>query len=219
LQEVDARFKAAGIAEGCSRRRRDRSHQHATTAFRGALPSAQPVASPSISPHAPLAATAQHLLGDTDAADRAANPAPGRLAAGPRRYTRHHYRQFGAALEFEIPFATPAGHGDGAVRNFARRRRPRGRSRQARVAGRRFSLDVEPQARSTRWWSLVGNKTAVRMWAERPATAAQLRAGAAQLSQALGRAELTPGDIVIRDGAPAANARRPAPDIFWIGPL
>ena len=46
------------------------------------------------------------------------------------------------------------------------------------------------------------------MWAERPATAAQLRAGAAELSQALARAELQPGDIVIRDGAPPQAARR-----------
>jgi hypothetical protein len=47
------------------------------------------------------------------------------------------------------------------------------------------------------------------MWAERPATADQLRAGVAQLSQALSRAELQPGDIVIRDGAPmqAVSAR------------
>ena len=52
------------------------------------------------------------------------------------------------------------------------------------------------------------------MWAERPATAAQLRAGTAQLSQALTRAELTPGDIVIRDGAPPQAQpapRRPLP--------
>ena len=54
--------------------------------------------------------------------------------------------------------------------------------------------------------SLVGEKTSVRMWAERPATAAQLRAGASQLSQALSRAELNPGDIVIRDGAPPQAA-------------
>jgi flagellar hook-length control protein FliK len=54
--------------------------------------------------------------------------------------------------------------------------------------------------------SLVGDKTSVRMWAERPATAAQLRAGTAQLSQALSKAELHPGDIVIRDGAPPQPA-------------
>jgi hypothetical protein len=40
------------------------------------------------------------------------------------------------------------------------------------------------------------------MWAERPATAAQLRAGASQLSEALSHADLRPGDIVIRNGAP-----------------
>ena len=38
------------------------------------------------------------------------------------------------------------------------------------------------------------------------ATAAQLRAGAAQLSQALSKAELSPADIVIRDGAPPQPA-------------
>src|SRR4029079_10383081 len=36
--------------------------------FRGALPTAQPVALPSIAPDAPLASTAHHLLDDTDAA-------------------------------------------------------------------------------------------------------------------------------------------------------
>jgi hypothetical protein len=54
--------------------------------------------------------------------------------------------------------------------------------------------------------TLSGERTSVRMWAERPATAAQLRAGAAQLSQALSKAELRPGDIVIRAGTPPASA-------------
>ena len=36
--------------------------------FRGGLPAAQPIASPSIAPDAPLATTAHHLLDDTDAA-------------------------------------------------------------------------------------------------------------------------------------------------------
>jgi hypothetical protein len=44
------------------------------------------------------------------------------------------------------------------------------------------------------------------MWAERPATAAQMRAGVSQLTQALSRAELKPGEIVIRDGAPQQSA-------------
>ena len=71
-----------------------------------------------------------------------------------------------------------------------------------RVWRARFSLDVEPAGPVHALVSLVGETTSVRMWAERPATAAQLRAGAAQLSQALANAELQPGDIVIRDGAP-----------------
>jgi hypothetical protein len=48
------------------------------------------------------------------------------------------------------------------------------------------------------------------MWAERPATANQLREGVSQLNQALSRAELVPGDIVIRDGTPAQSATAPA---------
>jgi hypothetical protein len=169
--------------------------------FRGALPSAQPVASPSIPMHAPLAVTAHHLLGDTDAAiarqtllqvaslpDRADIPGTTIDTSAPR-------------WNFEIPFATPQGT---AMAQFEISRDGGGREAEAakRVWRARFSLDVEPAGPVHALVSLVGDKTSVRMWAERPATAAQLRAGAAQLSQALSRAELTPGDIVIRDGAP-----------------
>ena len=51
-----------------------------------------------------------------------------------------------------------------------------------------------------------GERTSVRMWAERPQTAARLRAGAFELSQALTRAEPVPGDIVIREGTPPQPA-------------
>jgi hypothetical protein len=54
--------------------------------------------------------------------------------------------------------------------------------------------------------SLSGERTLVRMWAERPATAAQLKAGAGELTQALSKAELTPGDIIIREGTPPLPA-------------
>jgi hypothetical protein len=79
-----------------------------------------------------------------------------------------------------------------------------------RVWRARFSLDVEPAGPVHALISLQGDKTSVRIWAERFATAEQLRAGASELSQALSRAELQPGDIVIRDGAPpqAAPAAR-----------
>jgi len=74
----------------------------------------------------------------------------------------------------------------------------------------RFSLDVEPAGPVHAQVSLSGERTSVRMWAERPTTAAQLRAGVSQLSQALSRAELQPGDIVVRDGAPLQPASVPA---------
>jgi hypothetical protein len=77
-----------------------------------------------------------------------------------------------------------------------------------RVWRARFSLDVEPTGPVHALVSLTGDKTSVRIWAERPATASQLRASASQLSQALSAAELHPGDIVIREGAPPQQ--RPA---------
>jgi hypothetical protein len=177
--------------------------------FRGALPSAQPVMSPSVAPNTPLAAAVHHLLDDTDAAiarqtllqvaslpDRADIAGPRTDPAAPR-------------WNFEIPFATPAGT---AIAQFEISRDGTGREIDAakRVWRARFSLDVEPAGPIHALISLSGDKTSVRMWAERPATATQLRAGAAQLSQALSRAELQPGDIVIRQGAPTQAKAAPA---------
>jgi Flagellar hook-length control protein FliK len=173
--------------------------------FRGGLPAAQPVAAPSIAPDAPLSTTAHHLLDDTDAAiarqtllqvaslpDRIDASAPKTEAPGPR-------------WNFEIPFVTPQGT---AMAQFEISRDGAAEEVEAakRVWRARFSLDVEPAGPVHALVSLTGDKTSVRMWAERPATAAQLRAGASQLSQALSRAELTPGDIVIRDGTPPQPA-------------
>jgi Flagellar hook-length control protein FliK len=176
--------------------------------FRGALPSAQPVASPSIAPDAPLSTTAHHLLGDTDAALARQTllqvaSLPDRIdLAGPKVDVT------APSWNFEIPFVTPQGT---AMAQFEISRDGSGSEAEAskRVWRARFSLDVEPSGPVHAQISLVGDKTSVRMWAERPSTAAQLRAGAAQLSQQLSRAELQPGDIVIRDGAPpqAAPAR------------
>ncbi len=177
--------------------------------FRGALPSAQPVALPSFAPDVPPAATVQHLLDDTDAAiarqtllqvaslpDRADIAGPRTDPAAPR-------------WNFEIPFATPAGT---AIAQFEISRDGAASAIEAakRVWRARFSLDVEPAGPIHALISLSGDKTSVRMWAERPATATQLRAGASQLSQALSRAELQPGDIVIRDGAPLQSKPAPA---------
>ena len=173
--------------------------------FRGALPAAQPVTLPTLSAAAPASDVTRHLLDDTDAAlsrqtllqvaslpDRAdmAGPRPDQIA--PR-------------WNFEIPFATPFGT---AVAQFEIARDAAGHEIEAakRVWRARFSLDVEPSGPVHALVSLTGDTTSVRIWAERPATASQLRANASQLSQALSAAELQPGDIVIRDGAPPQPA-------------
>jgi hypothetical protein len=75
-----------------------------------------------------------------------------------------------------------------------------------RVWRARFSLDVEPAGPVHALISFSGERTSVRMWAERPATVAQLRMSAGELGQALVKAELQPGDIVIREGAPPQPA-------------
>jgi hypothetical protein len=177
--------------------------------FRGAQPSAQPVALPSIAPDAPLATTALHLLGDTNAA--IARETLLQVASLPDRVDAAGVRIDSSAprWNFEIPFVTPQGT---AMAQFEISRDGGENETEAvkRVWRARFSLDVEPAGPVHALVSLTGDKTSVRMWAERPATAAQLRAGAAQLSQALANAELTPGDIVVRDGTPPQSAPAPA---------
>ena len=177
--------------------------------FRGALPSAQPVASPSILSNAPLATSAHHLLADTDAA--IARQTLLQVASLPDRVDTSGTRLDPAAprWSFEIPFATPQGT---AMAQFEISRDGGGQEAEAakRAWRARFSIDVEPAGPVHALISLTSDRTSVRMWAERPATAAQLRAGAAQLSQALSKAELQPGDIVIRDGTPPQPAPAPA---------
>jgi len=171
----------------------------------GALPSAQPVAQAAFTAHTPLEAALQHLLDDTDGASARqtllqiaslpgqADPSASRLDAATPRWN------------FEIPFATPQGT---AMAQFEISRDGGGREGAAAKATwrARFSLNVEPAGPVHALVSLNGDRTSVRMWAERPATASQLRADVSQLTQALSRAELTPGEIVIREGAPQQAA-------------
>jgi hypothetical protein len=210
LQELDTPLRAMATAKDA---RAPDVTVHTNTPpppFRGALPTPQPIAPPSIAANAPLATTAHHLLGDTDAA--LARQTLLQVASLPDRVDLAPVNRqadiTSPRWNFEIPFATPQGtamaqfeisRDGGAVEVEAARR----------VWRARFSLDVEPAGPVHALISLTGDKTSVRMWAERPATAAQLRAGAGQLSQALTRADLTPGDIVVQDGAPplAASAR------------
>jgi hypothetical protein len=174
----------------------------------GALPAAQPVAPATLASHMPLNTALAHLLDDTDGAiarqtllqiaslPGQADPSTSRVDTSPR-------------WNFEVPFATPQGT---AMAQFEISRDGGGREASAaKVVWRaRFSLNVEPAGPVHAMVSLNGDRTSVRMWAERPATASQLRAGVSQLTQALSRAELTPGDIVVRDGAPPQPPAAPA---------
>ncbi|QLH72234.1 flagellar hook-length control protein FliK [Rhodopseudomonas palustris] len=177
--------------------------------FPGALPAAQPVMPANLTPHAPVDANLRRILTETEGALARQTllqvaSLPDRTDAAPARVDAAQPR-----WAFEIPLATPQGT---AVAQFEI---SRDRDEAAQAAGAsgtvwqaRFSLDVEPAGPVHALISLRGEKTSVRLWAERPATTALLRAGAADLGRALARADLVSGDIVVRDGAPPAP--RPA---------
>jgi flagellar hook-length control protein FliK len=177
--------------------------------FRGALPSAQPIAAPSLAPGAPLATSARQLLDDTDAAIARQTLLQVASLPGQADTTVSRLDPTVPRWNFEIPFVTPQGT---AVAQFEISRDGTGHEIEAakRAWRARFSLDVEPAGPVHVMVSLSGERTSVRMWAERPATAEQLQAGASQLSHALTRAELRPGDIVIRVGVPASSVSAPA---------
>ena len=175
----------------------------------GALPSAQPVAPATFAAHVPVETAMAHLLDDTDGA--IARQTLLQIASLPGQVDPSASRIDASAprWNFEIPFATPQGT---AMAQFEISRDGAGREASAAKAiwRARFSLNVEPAGPVHALVSLNGDRTSVKMWAERPSTASQLRAGVAQLTQALSRAELTPGDIVIRDGVPQQRAAAPA---------
>lgn len=169
--------------------------------FRGALPSPQAVASPLLTPDTPLAATVHRLLDDTDSAIARQTLLQVASLADRLDASGHRIDPNVPQWNFEIPFATPQGT---AMAQFEISRD--GGSETPDPAKRawraRFSLNVEPSGPVHALITLNGDKTFVRMWAERPATAQQLRAGIGELNQALTNAELKPGDIVVRDGTP-----------------
>ncbi len=173
--------------------------------FRGALPSAQPVAAPSIRltlRSRPPRTICSPIPTPRSRARRCCRWPRCRIASIARARAWMPARRAGIS---KFRLSTPQGT---AMAQFEISRDGGGNEVEAakRVWRARFSLDVEPAGPVHALVSLSGERTSVRMWAERPATAAQLRAGAAQLSQALSKAELQPGDIVIRDGTPPASA-------------
>ncbi len=175
--------------------------------LRGALPTPQPMAQSTLVPNAPLGETVHHLLADTDAA--IARQTLHQVASLPERIDAAVGQRMDQATprwSFEIPFAMP--HGTAIAQFEISRDGGQGSEGEAakKVWCARFSLDIEPTGPIHAVVSWAGEKTSVRMWAERPSTAKQLQAEAGQLSQALIRAKLQPGDIVVREGAPQQAA-------------
>jgi hypothetical protein len=171
--------------------------------YRGAPPAVQPAVAPSITVLSDPRAVGETLLVETEAAlarqtllqaaslpDRADAQAPRHEASGPR-------------WNFEVPFATPNGT---AVAQFEIARD--GHAGPAEGAPRawrvRFSFDVEPMGPVHAHISLTGTRASVSLWAERAPSAARLRQHAAWLRDALKDADFEPGDVVVREGAPAA---------------
>lgn len=175
--------------------------------FRGSEPAPQSVALPSLVPDDAPATMAHRLIENTDAA--LARQTLLQAASLPVDTPGLRNDPTVPRWNFEIPFATPQGT---AVAQFEISRDGAGSETEAasRVWRARFSLDVEPSGPVHALVSLSNGRTSVRMWAERPATAAQLRINAPQLSHALREAALEPGDIVIGEGAPPKAAPPPA---------
>jgi hypothetical protein len=171
--------------------------------FRGAATSAQPAVPPVIDHRTPPDAVAHRLLDDTDAA--LARQTLLQIASLPDQVAHTKFDPT-TRWNFEVPFATPQGT---TVAQFEISRDGGGDNASTEAPSRvwraRFSINLEPAGPVHAQVSLAGERTSVRMWAERSATAARLRAEAPQLSQALREAELTPGDIVIGNGAPPAQ--------------
>jgi Flagellar hook-length control protein FliK len=174
----------------------------------GGVPTAQPVVPATLVTNSPAETAMHHLLADTDGA--IARQILLQVASLPERTDASGQRVDAGASHwnFEIPFATPQGT---AMAQFEISRDSSGNEVAAtkRVWRARFSLDVEPAGPVHALISYSSERTSVRMWAERPGTVAQLRTGAGELSQALVKAELQPGDILVQEGSPpqAASAK------------
>ena len=176
--------------------------------YAGGPTAGQPPVSASIQPDASPRELGRILLVDTDAAlarqtllQAASLPDgsdPSQRSAPPR-------------WMFEIPLATPQGT---AVAQFEIARDPRRatRSADATPAWRaRFSIDIEPLGPVHAQIVLTHARTAITLWAERPASAALLQQDAPLLARALNNAELEGGDVLVRGGEPpraAADAGR-----------
>jgi hypothetical protein len=178
--------------------------------YRGAPTTAQSPVAPSISADMPPHDIVKTLLVETEGAlarqtllQTASLPDAGGVRpahadpATPRWY-------------FELPFATRQGM---AIAQFevapdGRHASPEGTGPTWRA---RFSLDVEPMGPIHAQIAVTGNRTAIRLWAERPETTTALRDNAPDLADALRQTDLDPGHVMVRHGSPPRLGGEAAP--------
>jgi len=171
--------------------------------FRDGPTSAQPPAAATIDAVTAPHEAVQTLMAATDGA--LARQTLLQAASLPNQ-PASHLDNGGPRWNFEVPFATPQGT------NVAQFEISRDGRAATPVEGTgpvwraRFSIDIDPIGRVHAQIALRGARAAVTLWAESLEGAARLRAGAANLTDALRAAELDPGDLVVRDGAPRARA-------------
>jgi hypothetical protein len=206
LANMDAAPLAQGRASSPAGQDAASSGNQVPPPYRGAPTTAQPELAPAIAVDTPPDEIGRVLLRDTEGAlgrqtllqaaslpDRPSHLDP---AAGPRWH-------------FEVPFVTPQGT-TLAQFEIARDGHAAPAEGYKPVWRARFSVDVEPLGAVHAQVALIGDKTAVTLWAERPDAAARIRAGAADLKAALTDAAFEP-DILVRDGAPPRPRETAAP--------
>ena len=181
--------------------------------YRGALPTAQPPVSAAIAADATPRDIGARLLADTDAAlARHTLLQAASLNAAPSTQPTHSDPS-GPRWNFEVPFATPQGT---AMAQFEIARDGRAVPAEGikQVWRARFTLDVEPIGAVHAQIALSGERATVTLWAERTGSAVRLRESASLLTDALQQADLEPGDVLVREGAPPRPRESASPGRF-----
>ncbi len=175
----------------------------------GALPAAQPAAHSSITGEASPGIIARTLLAETEAA--LARHTLLQVASLPERPGLPLPQAEGATLRwmFEIPFGTPQGVAIAQFEIFDERAGTDAEP-AAPVWRVRFTIDIETLGAVHAQVAVMGERTAVTLWAEREASAARLRAEAPLLIEGLREAALDPSDVIVREGSPRPSTP-PAP--------
>jgi len=167
--------------------------------FRGGPTTAQSPSPASLSIDADPGAVARRLLAATSGA--VARQQLHQIASLPEASTQPGQRtaEANSRWMFELPFATASG---AAVAQFEISRDGGGASAEGEATWRaRFSIDLEPMGPVHAQVALTGARAGVTLWAERPATAKQLRAQQDVLSAGLEDASFAAA-VQVHVGAP-----------------